>query len=370
MAHARAMISSYLRHHAGAPVFLCLVDRPARAFDPSREPFTVFLAEDLPMPHWSHLAFRYDVMELNTAVKPFALAHLFQVYGFDRVLYLDPDIVVYDSLDPLEALLDTHSSVLTPHLLSPEPSERLDFERSMLQCGAFNLGFFAARWGAEVEALLRWWQARLLRYCLIEPMHGFFVDQKWIDFAPSFFPGVCVWRDPACNVAWWNMGERPVTEREGRFLVGGAPLRFAHFSGFSVEDSDLITSRNAQLRLGELPDGFRRLFEEYRSRLLTHGYTEARQHPYAYGRFDDGTVITDDARRMYRALDPDGEQWPEPFETGPGTFHERWTTPRTGLGRLARSVLGRAGYAALVNSVRRVRGLSFSSRAKRTAADR
>ena len=356
IAHARALASSYLAHHPSAQVFLCLVDRPPPGFESAHEPFTVLLAEDLSIPGWTHLAFRYDIVELNTAVKPFALSHLCRAYGFDRVLYLDPDIVIYDSLDPLEALLATHSIVLTPHLLSPVPSEHPGFEQVLLQYGACNLGFFAARWGPNVEALLRWWQIRLLRYCIRDPGRGFWVDQKWMDLAPCFFPGTYVWRDPACNVAWWNFGERVVTEREGRFFVAGTPLRFAHFSGFNMEDHDVVTSRSKRVGLGDVSDGARRLLEQYRSRLFAHGYAEACQYPYAYGRFDDGTAITDDIRLTYRELDPAGERWPNPFETGSGTFHEHWMTPRTRLGRLAHSALGGARYQSLVDGIRWLRG--------------
>ena len=58
-----------------------------------------------------------------------------------------------------------------------------------------------------------------------------FTDQRWVDFAPSFFDHFIL-KDPTYNVAYWNLHERDLEWTDGRYLVNGQPLTFFHFSGF------------------------------------------------------------------------------------------------------------------------------------------
>jgi hypothetical protein len=63
--------------------------------------------------------FRYDIMELKTAVKPFMFQHLLGM-GHQTILYFDPDIQIFSRLDQiLESLQDGASFVPTPHLCAP-----------------------------------------------------------------------------------------------------------------------------------------------------------------------------------------------------------------------------------------------------------
>ena len=72
----------------------------------------------LSLPQIKQFCFRYNILELSTAVKPWLLNWLVQVKGFDRVVYLDPDIFAYAPLREVEAALDRGAlMVLTPHLL-------------------------------------------------------------------------------------------------------------------------------------------------------------------------------------------------------------------------------------------------------------
>ena len=47
-------------------------------------------------PKWQEMAFKYDVMEFSTSIKPFCFATLFKTY--ENVIYIDPDIFVFDNL--------------------------------------------------------------------------------------------------------------------------------------------------------------------------------------------------------------------------------------------------------------------------------
>ncbi len=59
-------------------------------------------------------AFKYDILELNTNVKPSFLRYLLNS-GIEELVYLDPDIFVYKELTPIFDALSHSAIVLTPH---------------------------------------------------------------------------------------------------------------------------------------------------------------------------------------------------------------------------------------------------------------
>ena len=58
----------------------------------------------------------HSIVEICTAVKGPFLQQLVSE-GAEKVIYLDPDIAVFNSLGPLVELLDDNAILLTPHLL-------------------------------------------------------------------------------------------------------------------------------------------------------------------------------------------------------------------------------------------------------------
>ena len=71
-----------------------------------------------PTAPFAEMATYYDATELSTALKPFFLQYLL-AEGDDVVMYLDPDIEVFASLDDLFALGDRVPIVLSPHVTQP-----------------------------------------------------------------------------------------------------------------------------------------------------------------------------------------------------------------------------------------------------------
>ena len=73
LAQARCLVESFLEHHPDGRAFVLLVDRPDGYYDPEQESFTTILAEDIGIPEFGVMTFRYTVLELSTAVKPFLI---------------------------------------------------------------------------------------------------------------------------------------------------------------------------------------------------------------------------------------------------------------------------------------------------------
>jgi glycosyltransferase involved in cell wall biosynthesis len=341
LAMARVFAESYLEHHPGARVFVCVVDEPATAVSYARLPFTVIFARDLGITAFRNMAFRYDVMELNTAVKPFLLSYLRDRFGLDSVLYFDPDIVVMDRLSGLEDRLAEASMLLTPHITQPLEDNRSPSERLIRQVGVYNLGFLGIRLGATTKPFLEWWQRRLHRQCLNDPSNGLFVDQAWMDLAPAFLDRVEVLRDPIYNLAYWNLAHRFPRFEGGHWMLDGRRLGFFHFSGFDIDDIESISRHQNRLKLADREE-LRPLFEDYRGRLIDRGFLSSRDLRYSYGTFEGMPLpIPRYLRRALLRVDPDGRRWPDPFATDVEDSFLDWLeeTDHHSLGTLPRAAL-------------------------------
>jgi glycosyltransferase involved in cell wall biosynthesis len=327
LAHARCLVDSFLDHHPQGRAFVLLVDRPEGYFDPGKERFTTVPVEELQIADFRVLSFRYTLLELCTAVKPFFLEFLFRSFGLEKLCYFDPDILICGSLDEVAAGLETSGILLTPHILDFLEDGYYPDELDILQAGTFNLGFIGLSRHAGLERFLSWWQRKLLLHCTAEEGSGLFVDQRWIDLVPSLFEGVHILRDPSYNVAYWNLAHRTVTREGGTRMINGVPLKFFHFSGFVPEDIRQVSKHQNRVTLGDVP-GLGPLFVEYRDTLLARGYDTVKAWPNAFGSFDNGVAIPDSARRAYRGVDPEGTRWRNPFSTtGPASFFEWLNQP-------------------------------------------
>jgi glycosyltransferase involved in cell wall biosynthesis/peptidoglycan/xylan/chitin deacetylase (PgdA/CDA1 family)/2-polyprenyl-3-methyl-5-hydroxy-6-metoxy-1,4-benzoquinol methylase len=343
LAFARVLVESYLEHHPGARAFVCVVERTPATLPGAPVPWTVVPVEELEIPGFRNMAFRYDVIELCTAVKPWLLAHLRDRYGLDRVFFFDPDILVLDRLHGLETALETHDAVLTPHVCEPVDVGWRPGERELLRAGTFNLGFIGLRLNASTAAFLEWWQDRLRRFCIVDIPGGLFVDQLWMNLAPAYLSSLEVTREPIYNVAWWNLAQRRLGVHDGRFTVGGRPLGFYHFSGLDLRRPGLISKHREDLTLAKRPD-VRPLLDHYRTRLEAAGNEELRASSYGYARFADTDVpIPGPIRRTLHRLDPLGRRWPDPFDTHDADSFLGWLTeplefPAGALNRAALAV--------------------------------
>ena len=194
----------------------------------------VIWSRHLDVPDFERWIRRHNLVEACTAVKGPALCELAS-RDFDAVVYLDPDVAVFDSLEPVVSALRAHQICLTPHQLEPESAHDAiaiqDNEECSLDHGSYNLGFLAIRTQGEGLRFAHWWRARLLHFCRDDIRHGLFTDQRWCDLVPAFFDNVEILRDPGLNVASWNLNRRRIRiHPRGEITVNESPLRFFHYT--------------------------------------------------------------------------------------------------------------------------------------------
>jgi len=280
-AYAKTLFDSVRRHHPSADMFLFLCDAVDDEYARETFPFTIVPLEDLAIPNVEEMSQRYNITEFNTAIKPYAFSYLFNRLRKDTVVYLDPDILLLGPLDDvLDGFARGYDCLLTPHILEPaEDGEVRDIW--FLQYGIYNLGFLGLRNSPEVIRAVDWWSRRLVHDCVIDLPRGVFVDQKWADLFPAFITHVMVIHDPGYNVAYWNIAQRRIEMIDGEWYVNRRRLRFAHFSGNSLADPEILSRHAKSLdrnTIGEM----KTLLDFYRDRIYANGHAAYSLIPYSF----------------------------------------------------------------------------------------
>ncbi len=268
----------------------------------------VIWIEDVGLKDFNTYAFKYDITEFSTSLKPWLTLALLDQH--EKVIFLDPDICVFSSINPIVELLDSQDIVLTPHYITPNESSDV----GMMRFGSFNLGFYAVRKSDESIRFLNWWNERCLNLCYFETQFGLSTDQKWISIAPCFFPSLHVSFDLGWNVAFWNLHERVVTSDENGFSVNGKfPLIFFHFSSFDEKNPELLSKRPfADQEL--LRKDFMPLVSTYKTSL---DYFKALVPAvsYTYDVMSNGDYISPTLRRAYASVLDELPAGHDPFDS-------------------------------------------------------
>ena len=309
---ARVLAASLRERHPDVPLVTILADRPDAACARGGEPFEIVLLDDLAIPDLRRLCFGYSRQQMSIALKPYLLGYL--LGRFSSAIFLDADILVLDSLQPLFDAARAHAICLTPHVLAPlSGADRRTRDLNILQAGVYNGGFVGVSEHLSARRFLSWWADRLRTHCRHDVAHGMHYDQRWLDLVPSLFDDVHVVRDPGCNVAYWNLLEREP-----------GSTRFFHFSGFEPERPQVITRYSNRLAMEAIAPEAAALFARYAGRLRDAGYFDCRASPYAFGAFDNGVPIPDVARRLYLEVNGAPDRFGDPFAAGGSESYFRW----------------------------------------------
>ena len=317
LAQALTLRESFLKHNPSLNFFIFLADK----IDGVEDVDGIVALDKSWIPDWVNMAFKYDVIEFNTSIKPFCFGKLFKE-GYEKVIYLDPDIYVTRPLDYIYECLNNKSVVLTPHYCDIE--EHFDgavSEETFNKVGIYNLGFCALKNDKVGQEIAKWWQNRLQYKCYSQSSEGLFVDQKWMDYIPGFFPdATCVSSHHGMNVAIWNLHERElfIDEKQGYMIrrkkTGDEfPLLFFHFSGFDPFETTVINRRHPQFNVTTYPS-FKPIIEEYRERVYANGYDRFSKMTYGFNHYIDGSVITPLQRRIFRVYLNEHKVEFNPFE--------------------------------------------------------
>ena len=320
LSRARILAQTLRRAHPDWARHAVLVDEPPPGLDTEAalaDFDRVVQADALQLPRFRSWIFKHDVVEACTAVKGQMLVELLDA-GFEKIVYLDPDIAVFHPLDGIVERLDTASIVLTPHQCEPNVTamEVGDNELTSLKYGIFNLGFAAVRNDTAGRGFATWWAQQLYRACYDAVEIGIFTDQRYCDLVPGLFDGVFIERDPGYNVASWNLSRRTLRFDDGRLLANGSPLKFYHFTKIGG-DGDTMTERYA----GANTEVFE-VWHWYKRTLLETAVAGIPPRHWSYGQFSNGQPIPKPVRMYFRSRADLMGYFDDPFDVDGNSLYQ------------------------------------------------
>ncbi|MDR2841296.1 MAG: hypothetical protein LBV75_08600 [Paludibacter sp.] len=237
LSQAKVLCNSLTEHNPDYRFIIGLCDKKTDIVDyQCFAPAEIIEVERIGIANFDWMTQHYDIVELNTAIKPYYFEYFMLHYPqFETIMYFDPDIVVYDSLRAVEDELRGKSAVLTPHITTNIALDGLYPSLNVfLAHGLYNLGFLAISNSNEAKRIIRWWAEYLANHCIKRLSNGYFVDQLPMNFAPLFFDDVCVSKNLGFNYAYWNFHERELTVKNDKYYINDSfPLIFTHFSAFT-----------------------------------------------------------------------------------------------------------------------------------------
>jgi lipopolysaccharide biosynthesis glycosyltransferase len=343
-AYACVLGDSVKKFHPDAEFYVFIMDDLENELgeEASKRDFHLISPSQISIDNYKNFVFKYNVTEAATGVKPFVFEYLLK-NDFDKVVYLDPDILCFRRLTELIEELDSYSIIITPHSTSPVVKEEIfPDDYVFLTIGVYNLGFIAVRNNDISINFVKWWKRKLSDYCISQPEIGLFVDQKWIDLIPAYFDNVLIFRNRSYNMAYWNLHERILEFKNDTFTVSGSGLAFFHFSGFQIDNIDKIfkygpknplgiqQKEQERLTLRKRPD-LLTIFQNYRDLLFEADMNSYSKIPYAYSVYDNNEKITQLERSIFFKLSLNNFKeckkinFKEPFSTSIDSF---WSISR------------------------------------------
>ena len=271
----------------------------------------IIWVEELNIPDFNNLAFKYDITELSTSLKPY-LAKL-NLENNDKVIFFDPDIYIFFKINSILEDLDECSILLTPHYTKPEPDHWENSDIGMMRFGSFNLGFFGVRSTSQSHEFLDWWHNRCMRFCFFETQFGLSTDQKWLSIAPCFYSNIKISFNLGYNMAFWNLHERCLyKDKNGNLMVNNKdPLIFFHFSSFDENQTSNLSTRPI-IDKKNINDILKCISMEYGESQLSYK-SKIENFKYGYDYMSDGKYISPTLRRAYASILPELDKDHDPF---------------------------------------------------------
>lgn len=299
--YVRALRDSLRASGNHEPFHVLVTDVPASRLPVEESGLCFIILDQLAPQPPQAMRYYFSAFELCNALKPFLVSHLLAL-GAERVVYLDCDLLVTGSFNPVWALLDEAPLLLTPHQLAPPSLDlRYTTEIDIVDQGIFNGGFSAWRRGPQADRMLAWMHSRFPIYGFAYRQHGMFVDQKLLPLLAEYYSDdVKIVRDPRLNIAFWNAHERNVRAvGPERWEIDGRPVIFFHLSGYRSSKPGLVctymplSSNDALLaRCPWLGDVLARYHEGITRYEAGHPSIE---YPYSHY---EGTRLTQDFRHL------------------------------------------------------------------------
>jgi hypothetical protein len=309
LAQAKTLGDTLIKHNPDYLFIIGLCDRKNSQIDYSVfSNYQIIEVENIGIENFPDMVSRYTVIELNTSSKPFFFDYLLGKYeNAETILYLDPDIAIFDKLTVIEDKFKNNSILLTPHIYTPiEIDGKLPSENIFTNNGIYNLGFIGLKRNQDTLNLLSWWKNRLTINCYDKTGEGIFVDQLPMNFAPLFFKNVHIFRNFGLNMAPWNLHERKLTNDGRNYLVNGRyPLIFYHFSNYNPLFPEKLSTNYDRISFADNL-ALKEIYDLYKKCLLENNFEKYRKVDCYFG--TNGIYREQEITKFIKRLDSTREE--------------------------------------------------------------
>jgi hypothetical protein len=266
------------KHEPQTDFYIFLVDKRLPEFSQDKSIIEIEAISTIPIEEMTQ---RYNLIELNTAVKPYCFEYI-AAKQYQKIIYLDPDIQIFQPLNYLWENLDQYDYILAPHSLSPpQDSENPASVLGMLNVGVFNLGFLAVNLNEKSMPTMNWWRDLMRYHGKNDVINGQFYDQKACNLIPIFHPNTLICRHFGVNVAEWNLHERSLSKKDDKYLVQDQELLFFHFSSIHITSFEENSNRRKEVGKYQSPI-LKELIENYIRDNIRLGYEKLHKIPCHY----------------------------------------------------------------------------------------
>lgn len=336
---AQALEKSIKQYNDNVDFYIMVSDE----FDTGKEPTVadnVLIAKDvlgIDDKLWTNMAFKYNLTEFATCIKPFSIEYFFTKKGYETVCYMDPDTYLFSDFSYVYEQLDKYLVLTAPHITIPDFPYTGDLpDRSFLFNGISNFGFAGFRNSPKTIELMKWWEDRLSILCFGEMLWAVCTDQKWTDFFPAFLSNdeLKFSNNLGLNVAPWNYFEREIVKEGDTYFVKSRTgardrkdkLVFCHFAGYNYRElSAGVVNNQNRMRINNLKEyaDMNPLIDEYVKFIYDNRelFNKFLDLPYSYETFDNGVKIDKLHRRLYNGANTNFGYDKNPFVTaGANTY--------------------------------------------------
>jgi hypothetical protein len=273
---AKILGDSFLNYHPQTKFVIGLVDTYNSLVDyKCYNNMEILPVEEIGMCDLGLLSKRFNIIELNTAVKPSYFSFLFKKYSASNIIFLDPDIEVFSTFEEVFDLLKNYNIIITPQNCVPIDDSDSPSDIDLLGTGIFNLGFIALSNYERVASFLKWWHERIVKYGYANTSYNMFFDQLWINLVPAFFDNYYILKHRGYNMSPSNLHERIVSHsKNGKLTVNSdSLLRFYHFSGYRYNSPEQICHYSKRFSFETRKD-IVPIYENYQIALLENNITK------------------------------------------------------------------------------------------------
>lgn len=203
----------------------------------------------------------YESHELESYLKSVGFKYFFKL-GCDKVLCVEPYMKFYNSVSDAWGMLEKYDAVLTPQMTEPYPENgSMRKNQRIFMSGLTNTGFIAVKNTPDGNMLIDFW----MKYA--KDKGGVWKDfkihdQPWAVWFPYLSDNVLILKNKGYNAAVWNLHERIVSIRNGKWLADDSPLVCFNFTGLDRYDEAMFKYKE-RYGLSGISDDLMKLFSDY-----------------------------------------------------------------------------------------------------------